>query len=188
MAVSRSFVFTPDFTCFYFGSPNYEKKNNLWYFIRFIAYRDFYLRQFQIPESNTVISVVLTTYNRKEKLEKTLKSLLDQKYSVNYEVIVIDNGSSDGTTDYLKQLGKQFGNLKLLEHGMGNVGPAKARNLGVKQAKGEIVAFTDDDCIPPDDWLKKIKEAFDNNPEIASAGGYLEAAEQVLKSNIFAQY
>lgn len=133
------------------------------------------------------ISVVLATYNRLPKLEKCLGSLLNQDSVKDYEVVIVDNGSTDNTVEYLKDLAKKSKKLKLLEHGLGNVGPAKARNLGTKAAKSAIVAFTDDDCIPPKNWLKTILEAFED-PNIDSVGGYLEAEDSILRSNIFAKY
>jgi glycosyltransferase involved in cell wall biosynthesis len=88
-------------------------------------------------------SVVIPTYNRLEFLKQALKSVWAQSYS-DYEIIVVDDGSTDGTKDYLALLGDR---VKALFQS--NKGPAAARNLGVKHAIGNYIAFLDSDDI----WL-----------------------------------
>lgn len=133
------------------------------------------------------ISVIIPTYNRKEMLKKCLKSVLSVNYpKYRYEVIVIDDGSTDGTYEFLMEVAKEHQNLRILRQE--NRGPAAARNLGIRNAKGEILFFTDDDCVVPKDWIKIFLEVFEEYPEIAGVGGYLEAPNEILKSNIFARY
>lgn len=129
------------------------------------------------------ISVVIPTYKRKEKLIQTLSSLKEQNFSKNdYEVIVVEDGSKDA-----EELVRNF-NSNFKYYWQENAGPAKARNLGIKKAKGEIIAFTDDDCVVPKDWLLRLSEGFKAHPDVAGVGGYLEASEGTLERNIFARY
>lgn len=88
-------------------------------------------------------SVVIPTYNRLEFLKQALKSVWAQSHS-DYEIIVVDDGSTDGTKDYLALLD---GRVRVLCQS--NKGPAAARNLGVKHAIGNYIAFLDSDDI----WL-----------------------------------
>lgn len=88
-----------------------------------------------------IFSVVIPTYNRLALLRRTIESVLSQRFA-DYEVIVVDDGSTDGTTAYLKSLG---GRVRVLEQA--NRGPGAARNLGVKSASGTYIAFLDSDDV-----------------------------------------
>lgn len=88
-------------------------------------------------------SVIIPTYNRLEFLKQALSSVWAQSHS-DYEIIVVDDGSTDGTSDYLALLGDRVKALC-----QANKGPAAARNFGVKHAIGDYVAFLDSDDI----WL-----------------------------------
>jgi len=103
------------------------------------------------------ITVVIPTYNRAKLLKECLTSLCKQEYK-NFEVIVVDDGSKDQTKEIVDSFKK---NLDIKYIFQENKGPACARNLGIKKASGDIVAFIDDDCIASRQWLKAINEAFD---------------------------
>ena len=101
------------------------------------------------------ISVIVPTYNRQDLLKDQISALMSQSMpQQHYEVIVVNDGSEDGTRTYLDQLTSFYGNLKVFHHQNG--GPAKARNTALKAASGEIVAFTDDDCVVENNWLRTI--------------------------------
>jgi glycosyltransferase involved in cell wall biosynthesis len=102
-------------------------------------------------------SVIIPTYNRLSQLKLTLQSVLQQGYTV-YEVIVVDDGSTDGTDSYLKSL--VIPKLKWISQN--NKGPADARNTGIKLSQGTHIAFTDDDCTVPPNWLSRLKDVFDS--------------------------
>jgi len=104
------------------------------------------------------VSVVIPTYNRLNYLGKCLKSLSKQSVgSKSFEVIVVDDGSTDGTAHYLKKINRK--NFTFLRQS--NKGPAAARNLGVRHAKGNIIAFIDDDCVARRDWIQNIITNFE---------------------------
>ncbi len=108
-----------------------------------------------------VISVVICTYNRCESLKDTLDTLLvqDCNGSFNYEVIVVDNNSKDKTKGVVTSYMPKFnGHLRYIFES--NQGLSYARNRGVKEAKGKIIAFTDDDVVVDRAWIMNIWKCF----------------------------
>lgn len=84
-----------------------------------------------------------------------------------FEVIVVNDGSSDGTAEYLQSL-SHLSHFAWLDQV--NSGAAQARNKGIEHAKGAFVAFTDDDCVVPADWLSTLSDAL-HQDDIAAVGG-----------------
>ena len=116
------------------------------------------------------ISIIIPTYNRKNQLEKCLYSIFSQSYPKDrYEVIVVDDGSSDGTDCLIKDLKYRFDNLIYLRQL--HQGPAAARNSGITNAKGEIIGFVDDDCILNKYWIKQMIDVHRKNLHIQAVGG-----------------
>lgn len=102
------------------------------------------------------ISVVVATYNRAEGLERLIHALEDQQAAPPFEVIVVDDCSTDETHKKLFALPQAARlDLTLLRTGQ-NGGPAIARNIGWRAARGAAVAFTDDDCLPQPGWLAAL--------------------------------
>lgn len=103
------------------------------------------------------ISVIICTRNRCESLKETLKSLLRQEHAGHcaYEVIVIDNKSTDRTKEVVDEFVSKFnGHLRYVFES--STGLSFARNKGIREAGGTIVAFTDDDCIVDPRWIHAI--------------------------------
>lgn len=102
-------------------------------------------------------------------MEKLLRSLTRQTLPDAYEIIVIDDGSEDGTREWLlKQGGQIHPSLSFYTQERG--GPGSARNAGMEKAAGEIFAFTDTDCIVQPDWLEHLTEPF-SAEGVGAAGG-----------------
>lgn len=107
------------------------------------------------------VSVIIPTYNREKTILRAVQSVLDQTYT-NIEVLIIDDGSTDGTADIVK--GVVDGRVKYILLPQ-NGGPSNARNAGVQMAEGEWIAFQDsDDCWHRDKIEKQI-EYLNNNPQ-----------------------
>mgnify|MGYP001619342288 CR=1 FL=1 len=129
------------------------------------------------------VSVIIPTYNRKEKLKDCLSSLFQQDYlEGNFEIIVVDDGSTDGTGEMLKGLSKERPLLKVFFQP--HKGPAAARNLGIRQAFGEIVGFTDNDCVFAKDWVKKMVQAHRREMDKAAIGGFTRVDTHNIKAMV----
>ena len=112
------------------------------------------------------ISVVVPTYNRRDLLARLLDALESQQ-GVSFEVIVVDDCSTDGTWEFL---GRHEGTVGAAGSTAGttvhrvrtpvNSGPATARNIGWRRASGQLIAFIDDDCVPQPGWLETLAGAF----------------------------
>ena len=100
------------------------------------------------------VSVVIPTYNRRPILEKCLLALERQQVSPEidrYEVVVVDDGSTDGTPDWLRGAAERFPHVRLIEQSHG--GPAEGRNRGVDHAHGDVIVFIDSDLVVTDCFL-----------------------------------
>ena len=100
------------------------------------------------------VSVVIPTYNRRPILEKCLLALEQQQPCPlidRYEVVVVDDGSTDGTPDWLRQNATRFPHVRLIEQSHG--GPAEGRNRGVDHAQGDVIVFIDSDLVVTDSFL-----------------------------------
>ena len=103
-------------------------------------------------------SIVVCTYNRLDYLKKCLTSLLELKF-LDYEIIIVNDASSDGTSAWLNNLNNP--KIKIIHHQV-NQGPSLARNSGAQIAQNEIVAFIDDDCLADKNWLKELLAGFND--------------------------
>ncbi len=113
------------------------------------------------------ITVVVPAYNEEKFLPSCLEALKNQKFSGNYEIIVVDNNSTDKTF----QIAKNFGVRALKQE---KSGIAWARQKGFEEAKGSIIASTDSDTLTPQNWLEEINQLFIKNPRaIGFSGGII---------------
>lgn len=110
------------------------------------------------------ISVVMPVFNEEKRIFQTLKSIYEGSLTP-LEIIVVDGGSSDHTVRIVK---KNYPDVILLNNPRRTA--ASGRNIGIKKARGEIIAFTDGDCIVDYDWIKNIKQYFEDN-DIDGIGG-----------------
>jgi GT2 family glycosyltransferase len=115
------------------------------------------------------VSVVVPTRGRAGYLEVTLDSLRSQDPAVAYELLVVDDGSSDGTRELLERRDVLFLRLEPAR------GLNAARNAGVEATRGELVAFVDDDVRTPPGWLRALVEGAERHPDADAFGGPIRA-------------
>ncbi len=117
-------------------------------------------------------SVIVPVYNGAAAIVQCLSALRNQTLSADlFEVIVVDDGSTDGTYETVRAFSV---NLVSIQHG----GPAKARNKGAALARGDILVFTDADCVPEPDWLEKMLSPFDDPGIVGVKGAYITAQRE----------
>jgi glycosyltransferase involved in cell wall biosynthesis len=109
----------------------------------------------------------MPVYNRGKELEKALRSILNQT-ETNYELIIVNDGSTDNTKEIIDSFRDEFGHL-LSYHEQKNQGPQKARNNGAQYAHGEYLLFCDGDIIMKPSMLREMKEALQKNPQASYA-------------------
>lgn len=110
------------------------------------------------------ISVVIPVLNEEKRIRKCLEALAGNTVKP-YEVIVADGGSTDKTVE----IAQSFEFVKVIKNIRKNA--AAGRNEGIKQARGEVIAFTDGDCIVADNWIKEIEAAFTRHKDLDGIGG-----------------
>jgi glycosyltransferase involved in cell wall biosynthesis len=115
------------------------------------------------------ISVIIPTYNRKSILQECLQSLLNQSISTSdYEILVISDGSDDGTKEFMADFIKAHKNV--FYFAQNKKGPSSARNVGIRQARGKYLLFTGDDIIASGDLLKEHLYVLETREDAAFLG------------------
>ncbi len=118
------------------------------------------------------ISLIICTYNRSGYLPGSLESInlqtIDKRW---FEVVVIDNASTDDTAQIVQNFISQNPSIHISYHFEKNKGLSFARNRGIAEARSPLIAYVDDDVILTPDYLKELLSFFDQNPHAAGAGG-----------------
>ena len=123
-----------------------------------------------MDNESTMISVVIPAYNESDNIQTCIDSLKAQSLpQKSYEIIVVDNNSTDNTLELIKKLGV----IHTVEY---KKGPAPAKNAGISLTKGNIIAFIDGDCVATKDWLKNIVSGFEIS-NVGCVAGSIKAME-----------
>ncbi len=128
-------------------------------------------RAVRVPaQPSVLVSVVIPTCRRPDLLQRCLQALLQQDFDpARYEIVVADDAASPETRRLVEAIVPPGGPYIRYVAVTGRHGPAAARNQGWQDARGRIVAFTDDDCVPEPDWLREGVAAF--GPQVLGACG-----------------
>lgn len=113
------------------------------------------------------LSVIIPTFNAKPYLNRTIEAVIKSK-AQNFEIIVVDNASTDGSIQYLEKTFRRYLNKITFLRLDKNYGPAKARNEGVKLARGKYLAFLDSDTEVDPYWAKEALSCFRSDKKIAA--------------------
>jgi len=114
-----------------------------------------------------LFSVVIAVKNEVKYIKRCLESIFNQDFDGEYEVIVVDGMSTDGTYELLEKLRKKY-EFKLFKNP--KINAAAGRNIGIGNSNGKYIAFVDGDAIPAHDWLIQIKKVFEKN-DVTGVGG-----------------
>lgn len=120
------------------------------------------------------VSVCVVVYNAIEHIQECLDSLMAQDYPVHrHELLFIDNNSTDGTKELLLYYDRHFSHVRTLINPV--IGIAGSRNLALKQARFDYIAFIDSDCVAPSNWLSNLvagyKKYIKEEPHLVAVGG-----------------
>jgi len=118
-------------------------------------------------------SVIIPAYNAEATIGQCLESMTRQSFK-NFEIIVVDDGSKDRTPEIVQE----FSKIRLLKQK--NAGPAVARNKGAKEAKGEIIIFTDSDCVADRNWLEEMLKPFSEKNVAGVQGMYKSKQKEII--------
>ena len=127
-----------------------------------------------LPKDETGISAIICTYNGKQKLAPTLTHLIEQKQldAIKWEIVIVDNASTDGTIEWLKDslnVVDKFNKVNLFEQPAS--GKAAALKLAIEKSKHKYLVICDDDNWLNENYLARIFEIFENNAKIGIIGG-----------------
>ena len=134
------------------------------------------------PEWPTRATVIVPTYNGATRIARCLRSLLPQTAGSNVDILVIDDGSTDDTTEVCRG----FTGVRVISQR--NAGPAAARNLGAREARGTVLLFTDDDCVPFPNWVEAMLAPFEDPAVVGVKGVYRTQQLQVTARFVQIEY
>jgi len=138
-----------------------------------------------VPDELSV-SVVIPVYNGAATLPAGLRALQRQTHPPD-EVIVVDDGSTDGSADIARGLATPHGSaVRVISQP--NAGPAAARNRGATAARGDILLFTDADCVPAPDWVQCMVAAFADPDVVGAKGVYRTRQRELVARFVQAEY
>jgi len=133
-----------------------------------------------------MVSIIIPVYNDPEGIEKVLPNLVIQSYP-NYEILIIDNGSTDNTVDTIRKWEQKYPNLIQLFFENNIQGSDPARNVGIQNAKGDILAFTDADCVPDLNWIEEGIKGL-KTQGVNYAGGNIQFSYKDGRPNLYEYY
>jgi len=123
-------------------------------------------------------SIVIPAYNAEKTLGECLNALQKQESAGEFEVIVVDDGSTDNSHSIAKEFAKKDNRFSLIRQK--NSGPASARNAGAKIAKHEIIVFLDSDCVAEKNWLEEMLKPFADRNVVGVQGAYKSMQKEII--------
>lgn len=137
--------------------------------------------KFKKSDEKPFVSVIVAARNEEQTIGRLLEQLVQQSY-VSYEVIIADDRSTDGTKKIIEEYQLRFPHLvRLVEiQSLSSDMPAKKHALSkcIERSNGEILCFTDADCVPPKEWMSNLVAAFDTS--VGMVAGYSPYDESLL--------
>ncbi len=138
----------------------------------------------EYPIEVNSVSIIIPTFNGASRIGNCLDALRKQTAGRNVEILVVNDGSTDNTVEVVERY--SHSEIRLITQA--NAGPAAARNRGALEARGAIILFTDDDCVPMPGWLDAMLEPF-RDPEVVGVKGiYRTRQRQVAARFVQIEY
>ena len=139
-------------------------------------------RRMEPSTKSMYASIIIPTYNGASRIIHCLESLREQAAGRQIEILVVDDGSNDNIADVVKR----FAAVRLISQS--NAGPAAARNHGAREAGGDLILFTDDDCEPARGWLDAMLEPFVDPEVVGVKGAYRTRQRPLMARFVQAEY
>ncbi len=136
----------------------------------------------EIPAHSRPVSIVIPTFNGAARIGHCLDALAAQSSGHEIEILVVD----DGSTDAIAERVARYPSVRLIRQK--NAGPAAARNRGASEARGEILLFTDDDCIPTPNWLDAMLRPFEQPDIVGAKGAYRTRQKSLIARFVQLEY
>jgi glycosyltransferase involved in cell wall biosynthesis len=127
-------------------------------------------------------SIIIPTFNGAARIGNCLDALLKQMAGRDADILVVNDGSTDNTADVVAR----YSSVRLINQS--NAGPAVARNRGALEARGTIILFTDDDCVPMQGWLAAMIEAFKDPSVVGVKGVYRTHQRRLVARFVQVEY
>jgi GT2 family glycosyltransferase len=128
------------------------------------------------------VSIVIPTFNGAKRIVRCLESLCEQTAGRQVEILVVDDGSKDNIAEVVER----FKGARLISQA--NSGPAAARNHGAREAGGDVILFTDDDCEPAGGWLNAMLKPFRDPEVVGVKGAYRTRQRPLMARFVQAEY
>jgi GT2 family glycosyltransferase len=113
------------------------------------------------------VSIIIVNYNGRKFLEECLNSVLLTRYP-NFEIIFVDNGSTDGSVEYILRLAQNDSRIKLIQNST-NLGFAEGNNSGIRHARGEYIVLLNNDTVVDPNWIAELVKAMEKDQDVAVA-------------------
>ena len=134
-------------------------------------------------------SVIFCTYNREKYIYNAMKSIVEQDFTyTDYEIVLINNNSTDSTENICNRFREDYPQVRFRYFIETNQGLSYARNRGVKESRGDILVFVDDDATVFESYLPSINIFFDAYPEVNACGGPIVPVYEVEKPKWLSHY
>lgn len=136
-----------------------------------------------------MITVIICTYNREKYIGQLLDSLAKNDYpESDYEIVLVNNNSTDNTRLICERFAANHQNISFRYVEEQEQGLSAARNRGIKEAKGDIVIYVDDDALVDSDYIRTYAEHFSSFPETMAAGGPIEPLYETAEPSWMSPY
>ncbi len=135
------------------------------------------------------LSVIFCTYNREKYIYNALKSIVEEGYPYDdYEIVLVNNKSTDSTEEICNQFKLDYPKVDFCYFLETNQGLSYARNRGVKESRGEILVFVDDDATVFEHYLCSIDDFFEKHPDVSACGGPIQPVYEIEKPKWLSHY